>query len=535
MSNRLDKKRVINYLGHHKRTISELSKHFEVSEKRVKKSIDSIARLNPQIREKKTKKGILYFLKEEQGEENVCFISRNSNNNEVGSRKYLITSAQACASPHSHFIEGLEHYCRNEDAELIILPMIGQSAKEDLDQLNPVFGNFDVEYGERKLNNNIQIKQFNIRPYQIDPIIGLSRFAQRETTLLFASPKQRLKPIAHSNNKFPKFLVTTGACTRPNYATGKDVSAERRRLGNISKRDHVYGSIVIEVESGEKFHMRNLRADSNGKFVDFGIKYDGKELAKSTLEALVLGDYHMGKTEEETRQANFDMIGRYHPKRLVLHDFFDGHSVNHHMNKQFIEQRILQQFDSEHHILEKEFTDCYNELIELSKRMDGRKVYLVASNHHEFLNRYLNEGRFMEDVINARFGFKLAGYMAKKDYNNPVEAGIKMIGKVPKNIIFLRRDEDLKVRGYQLGSHGDKGPGGGRGSMTSKENDWGKSITGHVHKAQILRDTYTVGTCLPLNMFYMRGQPSDWSHTNAFLWDTGTVQMVNIIDGKYKI
>ena len=532
MSNRLNKEEVFDYLIHHKGTISELSEHFGVPKSQVKESINSIARKNSQVKKKKTKKGKIYFLETKRDLGNIHVLDRNKRDNKFTPRKYLITSAQACASPHSHFIEGLEHYCSNEDAELIILPMIGQSAREDLDQLNPVFRNFDVEYGERKLNSNIQIKQFNIRPYQIDPITGLSRFAQRETTLLFASPKQRLKPIAHSNNKYPKFLITTGACTRPNYATSMDVSAERRRLGNISTRDHIYGGIVIEIESDEKFHMRNLRANSRGKFVDFGTEYDGKEIAKSTLEALVLGDYHMGKTDEETRQVNFEMIN---PKRLVLHDFFDGHSVNHHMNKQFIEQNILQQLDFEHHKLEKEFTDCYNELIELSERMNGRKIYVVASNHHEFLNRYLNEGRFMDDVINARFGFKLAGHMAKKDYNNPVEEGIRMMGKLPKNIIFLRRDEDLKVRGYQLGSHGDKGPGGGRGSMTSKENDWGKSITGHVHKAQILRDTYTVGTCLPLNMFYMRGQPSDWSHTNAFLWDTGTVQMVNIIDGKYKI
>ncbi|HED06015.1 MAG TPA: hypothetical protein ENI61_04960, partial [Ignavibacteria bacterium] len=415
MSNRLNKEEVFDYLIHHKGTISELSEHFGVPKSQVKESINSIARKNSQVKKKKTKKGKIYFLETKRDLGNIHVLDRNKRDNKFTPRKYLITSAQACASPHSHFIEGLEHYCSNEDAELIILPMIGQSAREDLDQLNPVFRNFDVEYGERKLNSNIQIKQFNIRPYQIDPITGLSRFAQRETTLLFASPKQRLKPIAHSNNKYPKFLITTGACTRPNYATSMDVSAERRRLGNISTRDHIYGGIVIEIESDEKFHMRNLRANSRGKFVDFGTEYDGKEIAKSTLEALVLGDYHIGRTEEETRQANFDMIKRYNPRILVLHDTFNGHSVSKHINKQFIEQKILQQLDFGHHILEEEFRDNRNELIKLSSIMKDGEIYVIAANHHEFLNCYLNEGRFMEDVINARFGLKLASYMAEKD------------------------------------------------------------------------------------------------------------------------
>jgi hypothetical protein len=71
--------------------------------------------------------------------------------------------------------------------------------------------------------------------------------------------------------------------------------------------------------------------------------------------------------------------------------------------------------------------------------------------------------------------------------------------------------------------------------MTTKENDFGKSITGHVHQAQILRDTYTVGTnSLPLTPYYMRGYPTASSHTHAMLWDNGTVQLINEIGGKFR-
>ncbi len=121
-----------------------------------------------------------------------------------GAKNYVITSAQACANPHPNFLKGLEKYCDVNDASLIILPMIGQNAKEDMDRLKPIFQDkerFKIVEGMKYLNSNIKIEQFNIRPYQIDPLVGLNRFAQRETTIVLASPKQRLRPIAHSNHK----------------------------------------------------------------------------------------------------------------------------------------------------------------------------------------------------------------------------------------------------------------------------------------------------------------------------------------------
>jgi hypothetical protein len=209
--------------------------------------------------------------------------------------------------------------------------------------------------------------------------------------------------------------------------------------------------------------------------------------------------------------------------------------VSHHIEKKFLEWKILLQSDLKHHFLEKELKKCNQELQYLSSLMKGGEIYVVHSNHHEFMYRYLNEARFMKDPPNVRIALRLASYMVEKEYNNPMEAGIRMMGKLPGNIFFLRPDDDLKVRGYQLASHGDRAPFGGRGSVAVKENDFGKSITGHCHMAQILRNTYTVGTtALPLAPYYMRGFPTASSHAHAMLWDTGTVQLVNVINGKYR-
>lgn len=454
----------------------------------------------------------------------------------MGSKKknYLITTAQANARVNKEFQESIETLQKEHNAELVVLPTIGQSANDDYEPENfPEDLEGLIEFSDkRSLNNNIALEQFNVRPYQIDPITGLDRFAQRETSLIFASPKQRWRYIPHSNKKLPKALITTGAITKPNYATGHDVSAERRRLGNIARRDHEYGAILVKVNGPEKYHWRNIIAQTNGKFCDEAKLYDGKNVEEQRPLAMVCGDWHVGYTVPEVRRATLRMIKEYKPKSILLHDFFNGHSVSHHMQKELIFQMIREGADKNNLSLEQELKDCGKELATISEAAGDAQVYVVQSNHLEFLDRYLDEARFVKDPHNARLAIKLANDYA--DGKNPVEEGIKKVyGKIPNNVTFLRRDSDLKVQGYQLANHGDTGPGHGRGSIISKEKDFGKSITGHVHKSEKLRQTYTVGTMIPLDVFYIRGNPVAWTHSHALVYPTG-VQMMNIVNGKYK-
>jgi hypothetical protein len=447
-------------------------------------------------------------------------------------KTYVITSAQACARPNHEFLNSLENYVDKINAELIVLPMIGMSAKEDnvTENFHARIQSYGLERGIKDLNENLGIAQFNVRPYQIDPITGLQRFVQRERSLIFASPKQRWNYIPHSNRTIPKALITTGAATRPNYATSEDASAERRRLGTIALRDHEYGAIVVEVVDDKKYHWRNILSQSNGKFTDLGVEYDGQNTRQVKPLAMVCGDWHTGYTDPKVRKATMAMIAEFQPERLILHDFFDGHSVSHHMEKKLIYQGIREGADKKHLSLEGELLACGKELEKIANAVGNGRIYIPEANHLEFLDRYLDEGRFIKDPLNARIALKMASAYA--DDLNPVEEGIRYVYGVPDNVTFLTRWDDLKVNGYQLGNHGDTGPGYGRGSVHTKENDFGKSITGHVHRSEKLRQTFTVGTLLPFKMYYIKGNPIAWTHSHAMVYPTG-VQMVNIIDGHY--
>ena len=447
---------------------------------------------------------------------------------------YVVTAAQAFAEPNHRFLNALEQYVTEHDAELVVLPMIGHSAREDWDPANfhDRFREYGLEYDRVTLNRNVGIAQFNVRPYQIDPITGLQRFVQRDKSLIFAGAKQRWQYVAHSNSKMPKAIIATGAASMPNYATGEDHSAERRRLGEIARNDHEYGAIVVEVVNGARYHWRNLISQRNGKFVDLGTEYSPRGQQQVQPLAMICGDWHNGYTDPKIRRATLEMMVEQQPQRVVLHDFFDGHSVSHHMQKQLIYQMIREGADKDQLSLERELFLAGKELGKISEAVGDGHVYVVRSNHLEFLERYLDEARFVKDPLNARIALRLA--VAYADGLDPVEEGVRLAyGEVPENVTFLSRWDDLKVAGYQLGSHGDVGPGGGRGSLKSKEKDYGKSVTGHVHKSEKLRNTFTVGTMLPLDMFYIKASPTAWTHSHAFVYPSG-VQMVNIINGKYR-
>jgi len=382
----------------------------------------------------------------------------------------------------------------------------------------------------------LRIEQFHVQPQNIDPATSQKRFAQRTTPLIFASPKQRLVPIPHSNNKYPKWLITTGAVTEPNYASDESHNAERRRRSSIAKRDHEYGAMIIEVENNKEYRVRNILADTRGKFVDLGTLYDGDKTHPAKLDAMVLADWHSGQTDPLIKKITFDMVKELQPARLILHDFFDAHSVSHHIDRKPVREKLIHQYDKGFHVLSRELKGCLSDLQRFSRIVKDGKVYIVWSNHHDFLPRYLEEVRFRYDMQNYRVAIKILDYIAAKDRNDGVKFGMSLFGKIPANVKFLREDEDFKVRGYQLAAHGHKSGGfRGYGSIAQKETAIGKSISGHCHTAQKLRQTYTVGACITPDIFYMRGQPSTWTHSHALLWETGTVQLIHIFNGKWKI
>jgi hypothetical protein len=437
-------------------------------------------------------------------------------------KRYIITTAQYNAGVNDKLLRSMDRYAEEMNAEMIVLPTTGLNIREE-QLLDDKLAEYTTLTKDFSINKNLKIKDFGVRPQQINPLTGLERFAQGDKSYIMSGTKQVLKYIANSNDVTPKAIMTTGAITNPLYKTNF-------RTGRIAQHDHEYGFVVVEKENNTYFHFRHVTALKNGKFVDNGLLYDGKKKPQIIRpKALVVGDLHPYDLDKVHEKNTFDQIDTLNPENIFLHDVFNGKSISHHYKGRSSQARKA--FDQQGLNLERELKETAKVLNKYASKTNAN-IYIVASNHDEHLNRYLDEGRFIGDKGNDVIGAKL--YAAYLEGYNPLEYGLDMVGGVADNIHFLDREDDFKIAGFQLANHGDLGANGGRGSPRSIENANGKSITGHTHGAQKIRNTYKVGTSTKLRLDYNRGY-SNWTQTNAALYSIGTVQLLNTIHKKWRM
>ena len=440
-------------------------------------------------------------------------------------RSQLIKSGMG--RPNKTLIHGLEKYCETNDAKLNIISINGMNIYDE--KLHPFFESrkdvFPSEYVKGNLNENVVFANILVPPQNMDPSTSRERHVRADQTTIFAHSKQRLKSIASGNISHPKLLITTGMCTTPNY----DFSNHK---GDLAMKEYMLGAVVVEVIDDIYFNVRHVRSLKNGTFIDMGNVFRGNaEIGKAKIEALVLGDIHLGDDDKETMQANYQMIQFFKPQRLFLHDFVNGHSVNPHERKNVIER--ARAFKKGRLSIEEELKNANKEINKFARYMKGGEVNVVYSNHGFFVDRYLERGEFLKnEPWNVEIALKLSYALLKNE--NPVEVGIKMMGSVRSNVNFLPLRCDYKVEGWQLASHGHKGTSGTRGSVKSREEADGKSITGHTHAPEILRNTIIVGTSTKLDLPYTDGGASRWVAANAVLYKGGLFQLLPIINGKWR-
>lgn len=425
--------------------------------------------------------------------------------------RYIITAAEHGAKPNYSQLEAYESYAKHWGAEIVIIPINGQHRDVPLDD---VFSNYTVAT-KMRLNNNLRIQDFSTRAQQINPLTGLRRFGK---SMIVGSPKQHLEYVANSPKRSPNAIMSTGAVTLPNY---KD-----NAIGLKAYEDHVQGAILVETEDDTLFHFRQAVNAKDGSFIDLGIKYtaDSKPAFVGS-DTVVLGDLHDHQKDWDAYQTAHRLIDEVKPRFVVGHDVMDSYSISHHdEHKSLTRAKKAKEID-----LETELRNLGQTVTEIAGKVE--KFYIVKSNHDEHLSRYLEEGRYVHDPANLGISLKLA--QAMYDGKDPVREGIKLAyGSVPKNVVFLQRDDELKRHGVELSFHGDKGPRGTRGSPISLEYSLRNAAIGHGHTPFIRKGLMSVGAMV-LNPLYAQGSPGNNLSAHAIINHNGTKQLVNDVNGRY--
>lgn len=447
-------------------------------------------------------------------------------------KKFMITTAVTGCAVDQGFMASMKNFCKANKAALLVLvasdPAHNRPGSGGYGTIDQELTKECIVVEDTHLNSNFFISTIKLSAKQINPTTGLTDIGQREGSFVFASPKQSMLLDSTSNEKLPHVMMTTGAITKPNYVTDLYMS---ERTAYIADVHHVMGAVYVHIMDDNEYGYTQVQMKSeDGSFVHFGKRYlpNGK-VTNEAPEALICGDWHSGETDPLVRTCTEEMISFFKPKKIGLHDAFNGKSINHHEENNMIikAQHFMHGIPS----LEQEIVGLRDDLDWFAKQVD--EVVVIKSNHDEFLSKdYLRNAKYARDPQNHYFSLDLA--KAMMEGKDPLKFATEKVGLKAKNVRWLQRDDDFKVAGIQLGAHGDIGPAGTRGNIKNMRKAYGQSVTGHSHTPGIWHGAWAVGTSSLLRLSYNHG-PGSWMQTHCLVYSDGSRQLVNMIKGRWKI
>lgn len=486
----------------------------------------------------------------------------------ISAETYVVVSVDVSSeSLNDEFIETLKRYADFKNAKLLVVPQAQKKAHLDeqvslyssfcedpyitiineygLPELRskpvPLFRcledrGFTVVLSKMDLHRHLALYPLFVNPKVQNPISGLRAVIPSMKNAIIASSKQRLEHFPSPKNHLPYIVWTTGTISNPAYKSGSLLTKQEL----IADLDHQFGAVVVEID-GDRFHARHLLSRDGGtSIIDFdgtAKKYTAEAVSPAKIMGIVPGDWHSGYTDVGVATVLFDVAKNNDIPEVLLHDTCDGHSENPHEKHQNL---TLMKKASEGMLdVEREIVGVAHDILEWEKVVD--RVNIVRSNHDEFIDREIEGGKYTKHPYSAGPLTIVAGEIIKSIYKTghqpyalpvAIQCLAQDIRGVPKfrNTHFLERDVLYTIEDVDVSHHGDKLINGRPTNLTNIASAMSQSVTGHNHAPGLFRGAYRVGTSSVLDLNYNKGL-SSWLHTFALIFEGGTVQLINIIDG----
>lgn len=438
-------------------------------------------------------------------------------------KRFLITWAQNSTEVHENFISNIEAYAKFIHADIhIIAGRYKNPTSVFTDKDYDVWSDRILQYldaGRHEVHKHMWImSDVKIQPTAVDPMTGLQGMSGINSCV-FGSPKVQMETIPVLEGNLPKLMMTTGACTTKNYTDSK--------AGKKGEFHHTLGFVIVEIKDEEIFFARQITATDDGNFTDLYFRViDGQIEKVESVAAAVLGDLHYGQHDERVIEKTLDLFKTLKPENVILHDVFDGLSINHHeSNDPFIQyQREMEGTNS----LRNEIESMLNEL----EKFSSYNVSIVRSNHDDFLDRWLKntDWRKANTLKNSVEYMEFSALLLKGEAPKGVIP--YLINKRFPNFRTLGRSDSLVINGWELAQHGDIGSNGARGSLIQFRKLNTKIVVGHYHSPGRKDGALAVGTSTKLRVNYNLG-PSGWLNSHVIIHHDSKAQHINFIRGEF--
>ena len=461
-------------------------------------------------------------------EETDVFKEAQQKEHDATKKRFLISWAQAETPVHKKFLKNIEAYAEHIDAEILIIAgryknpnslEASEAIKNKEKNKKNSWDNLVLPYldaNRHNLHKYLQVlSDVKIQPTASTPLSGMNSISGLESCII-GHPRVQLQSLPVSDGYPHKLLLTTGACTLPNYTDTK--------VGKKSEFHHQTAFVIVELD-GNDFHVRQVVADKKGDFYDLIYQIKGGEVLSccSSIPAIVFGDIHYNHHNEKALNTSLELARKLNAEKVVLHDLCDSGSISHHELKDPFQ------------LLKREEDGSWNLRTELDSIVDwlnfnnDLKFFVVRSNHDDFIDRWLANSDWRKST-NKKLYLELANLVAQGEITKGVLPYV--LEKETKNAYGLALDESLNVLGFELGSHGHVGVHGARASAIQLKSLPMKTVTGHRHSPERIDGHLCVGTLTELRVGYNRGF-SGWLHSNVVIYPNGKASHINIINGKF--
>jgi hypothetical protein len=435
-------------------------------------------------------------------------------------KKYIISSYTPNTEFDDEFLQSMRLYSIRNQAEMMLIETSANYKEDYLTTEHGILTDFLKPYthsGRVKLNNNLYVSEIKPTLSTIDPISGLDKLAANVGSLIVPYPRHRFKTVSRmlKDDKAPRAIWCTGSISKPNYKENKG--------GIIVQEYHVIGALVVELKDDNVFNVRQIKWDGKG-FYDLDCYYTPKQFTKgNSVSAISLGDDHAVFLDQEIVDKTKDLIKKLKPEYIFHGDSLDCVSISHHLIGKNITRAQLDI------TLEREAIITANYLADMIKCSKTSQHILVASNHIEHLDKYLEDGRYLTDYPNHILALELA--LAKANGQNTVQYLLNKYRPLERFRVATRKDT-FKLHGIEMLCHGDFGSSGAKG--TPKDFDLvynGKCITAHTHSPEIsVCGGFVNGTMTHLSLPYTNDSGgSKWLNTHTIVYKNGKRSHIHFI------
>lgn len=454
-------------------------------------------------------------------------------------RRFIFTSAQNNARVHQGFWKNLLAFGQHMNADVMVgftvydkagyRGVVANKGERELRQKDIWWDKAVEPYtcGHRaRLHKRLAFcGELDIIATARNPLGGLDSYCGR-SSIIVPHNTFAFRCVESRREQMPKEMYTTGSCTLPRFV--------QRKTGQIAAFHHVIGALLVEITAEGFWHVHHLNAETDGSFywLDKRVSKGRVTANKQGIEGLVLGDIHHEKIDATQASAAHGILKDLKPRHVFVHDLIDFRSRNHH-NRQdpFFRAGVTGVK------VEDELCAAGRFLDNIIENVPTGQVYVVESNHHEALVRWLKETDWREDADNAAFYLLLAREIvvaaAAGTYVNGLRWALQDYLGYADKAEFLEMDQSVEVAGVECGIHGHVGPSGTRGNPRAFSRLGFKTFTAHTHSPSIVDGCYTVGVMGKLDMGYNRG-PSKWMHCHGIIYPNGKRAFLFVKNEKWR-